>query len=294
MPSDMQGFPGQANLHPYLTVSEQGALQSAGAHPAAYAPLAVESYFSGNQEGKPRGIGAVDLCFMRGNADWVASANGAALIGGLSNLAAGRNSFVGGGATNFINSGGNYSAAFGRLNTINGSSTLVAGQRNTVNGAFAIALGQRLLGAKQGQLVIGAANIASTAGAAQHSLYQMANVTTDATTTKLWLDGDGATAALTLATNQVMAFHVLVAAMTSAGGDSAMFELKGGIANAGGTVALVGVPTSVLIGNTAGAALWTAVAAADNTAKALLINVTGAIATTIRWVAAVQCAEVVF
>jgi hypothetical protein len=293
MPSDMQGFPGQPVLTPYLFAAESGPLQSAGASPRLYANLAAESFFRGNADGIARGLGALDLQFARDNPTSVASGPASCLVGSQESKASARGSSVFGGATNY--SQGTYSVIVGgKINTVNGNSAFATGQRNTVNGAFAFGIGQRNLAPKQGQFAMGAANIASTAGAAQQSLYEMANVTTDATTTKLWLDGDVGTLPLTIATNQAFAFHILVVAATILAADSAMFLINGGIANNNGTVALVGVPTSALIGNTAGAALWTAVAAADNTAKALLINVTGAAATTIRWVAAVQCAEVTF
>ena len=66
--------------------------------------------------------------------------------------------------------------------------------------------------------------------------------------------------------------------------------MYGVIENVSGTTALVGTLTKITLGEDAPA--WDANAEADNTNDALVIKVSGAASTTIRWVATVRTAEV--
>ena len=97
---------------------------------------------------------------------------------------------------------------------------------------------------------------------------------------------------MTIPQNTVWKFHVLVVGTTSGGATAGTYELTGAIKNNGGTTSLIGSVTQTAVNEDAGAGTWDATAIADNTNNALVIQVTGASGTNIRWVARVETAEV--
>jgi len=78
----------------------------------------------------------------------------------------------------------------------------------------------------------------------------------------------------------------------SSGAASAGYRAYGVIENAGGTTAFIGTPTVTTLGEDATG--WDVAVEADDNNDALVIKVTGAAATTIRWVATVRTAEVAY
>jgi hypothetical protein len=99
---------------------------------------------------------------------------------------------------------------------------------------------------------------------------------------------------MTIQSGAVWKFHVLVAGTTVTGAIAGTYELTGAIKNVGGTTSLIGAVAQTSVLEDGGAAAWNATAIADNANDALVIQVTGAAATTIRWVARVETTEVTF
>jgi hypothetical protein len=124
-------------------------------------------------------------------------------------------------------------------------------------------------------------------GSAQASLFVLRRTTTDATQSELFLDGFAAR--LTLAAGRTITFDILVVAR-STGGQSAGYQARGVIENDGGTTSFIGAPTITPLGEDV--AGWDVAVLDDDTNDALAIQVTGADATSIRWVAVVRTAEV--
>jgi hypothetical protein len=209
-----------------------------------------------------------------------AEANGSTIGGGNINLIhfGSFSSTIGGGSDNVMVNNAPYS-------------TIGGGQSNTVgDGAnYATVPGGRSGWARRyGQMAYASGRFADN-GDAQTSVYVLRRTTTAAALTELFLNGS--TERMTLPPDSTWTFDILVAARSS-GGSAAGYEIKGVIENQGGVTSFVGVPTVTALGEQVAA--WNADVEADNANDALAIKVTGAAATTIRWVATVRTVEVIF
>jgi hypothetical protein len=254
--------------------------------------------------------------------------------GGLGNNQSGYASVIGGGFINAIESGVNFctigggcnnriqSGSFfatipgGRDNTIQGAnnySTIGGGEANTIsanlfdttigggrlnliltNAHYAtIPGGYRAQAASFGEMAYASGRF-TTNGDAQMSAYVLRQTTADATPTELFLDGATATQRMIVPKGGKWAFDILVIASSSTGA-TAGYQIKGVIKNVASTTTLVGgLAVITNLPFDAGAATWTVTAQADNADGALAIKVTGAAATTIRWVATVRATELIF
>lgn len=130
------------------------------------------------------------------------------------------------------------------------------------------------------------------AGDAQFFISVLRGVTTDATVTELF--ADGSTQRLLLPNKTLWTFSIYVAGRrqdTSGGG--AGYRLEGVIRRDAsvGTTTLTGAVSKTILGETNAA--WDVTVSADTTNGALLIQVTGEAAKTIRWVATAQITQVV-
>lgn len=233
-----------------------------------------------------------------------ASGNSATVGGGADNTASGANSFVGGGVGNnatstyaTISGGTSNNAtvnmatiAGGNQNTVNGGGggTIGGGYGNVASGTYATVPGGRLGSATHYGEMTYASGAFANAGDAQTSTYVLRNTTSNNTPTELFLDG--ATSRLTLATNRVLTFDILVVGVNTTNGNSGGYRLSGVIKNITGTTSFVGTPNQIILGEDT--ASWDATVIADNTNDALVIQVTGAAGATIRWVATVRTVEV--
>ena len=94
-----------------------------------------------------------------------------------------------------------------------------------------------------------------------------------------------------MTTNSTWTYDALLTGRT-AGGRSAGYQIRGVIENNEGTTALVGSPLLTTLAEDMPE--WDATLEADNAKEALVVRVTGAAATTIRWVATVRTVEVTF
>ena len=133
----------------------------------------------------------------------------------------------------------------------------------------------------------------STAGDAQASTVMLTKQTTDATTTSL-LPGNsvgGANAGILLIpADTAWAFSCLIIGRATTSDVNGAYQITGLAKNNGGTVALVGTPTVTTIAEDTLASTWNASVTVSG--GNLLIQVTGAAATTIRWVGRFETSEV--
>lgn len=223
--------------------------------------------------GNKRGTYATDLQRQRGSAGQVAS---------------GSNSFIGGGTSNTASSFG---------------SCVLGGSSNTANGTYASVLGgsRGTTRAIDGYTVCSASNdpISNAAqGQNQFAFLILAKQTTDATATVL--ASSSATVAtgnqVTLAANSVYYFRASVIAGVTGAGNAKAWEFTG-VVKRGATAAtttLVGSVIKNVVAYDAGAAAWDVNITVNTTLGCLTVTVTGAAATTIRWVCKIETTEMTF
>lgn len=242
--------------------------------------------------GNKRGPYAVDLQAVRSFSSNVASASYSIILNGQANT-----------------SNGNYSLSMGSSNTASGSySTVINGDTNEATGSYTFAQGVNNLANADYSWVSGARATAksingsmarangyfSLQGDAQTSKIVFRRATTDATATELTSNGGTPAAGtrLTLTNYSAYTFSGMVIGKTAAS-DAKGWKFSGVIergANAAAT-ALIGTITQTSEGD-AGASAWTFTASADTTNGSLKLEVVGAAATNIRWVATVDTVEV--
>ena len=140
--------------------------------------------------------------------------------------------------------------------------------------------------------------ITTTAGVSQSALLVLGRQTTDATATVLTSDTSAAstTNQVILPNNSAYYFRGSVIANITGGGDTKAWTFDGAIKR-GATAAsttLVGTPVVTSAYADAGAATWVVAVTADTTNGGLAVTVTGAAATTIRWVCKIETTEVTY
>ena len=201
-------------------------------------------------------------------------------IGGELALASGSNSFAAGG--DWLSATAAYSVSLG-------------GSVNTASAEAAYAFGKRALADKVGKYAYGA-QLNSTAGATQAGMMVLVADTTDATSEALRSNTNaaGTTNQIILPNNSAFAFSGTIVARqpASAGTACAAWKIEGLIRreNGVGTTVLVNSATTVLDNTPA----WGLALTADTTNGGLKIEVTGAAATNIRWVATINTSEVTY
>lgn len=238
-----------------------------------------------------------DYSTVGGGASNSAAGTYSVVVGGLSNTLSVSYSVIGGGESNDI-SGQPYAVIGGGYDntTTGGYSAIGGGRANTASGDHSWIPGG-YKATSRGVYGAGAwaSGVFSTLGDAQHGQYLLRTATTDATQTELSADGAAAAAAtrIVLPNNHAYAFRGRLVARSSTG-DVAVWTIDGAIkrgANAAAT-ALVGTPTATMTFNDAGASAWTIAISADTTNGSLKIDVTGAAATAIRWLADLETVEI--
>jgi hypothetical protein len=237
--------------------------------------------------GNKRGTNAVDLQTSRATAAQVASGIGA-FAAGASCTASGSSSVaIGQSAT----ATGNRSVAIGGEGTSSGGYSVSLGASNAT-ADYSTSVGYFSEANRYGMMAHASGRF-SNFGDAQREEYVLRRSTTDATPTELTCDGAAGTTTnrMTVAIDSAYVFSALIVARgTAAGDDSAGYKIEGCIERQTNTVQFVGTPTVTVFGeNQAG---WDCTATADDTNKALVITVTGAAVTTIRWVASVRLVKV--
>lgn len=162
----------------------------------------------------------------------------------------------------------------------------------SATGTNAVAIGSSAVASNYGSFVTSGGEFA-TAGDAQAGTYILRNITTDATTTELFLDGVTATQRLIFANNSVVTFDILITARrTDATGGGAGYRFVGVIRKdtTAGSNTFVGSVSKTVIGETL--ATWDANCLASTINGNLEVTVNGVAGSTIRWVAVVRTTEV--
>ena len=261
------------------------------------------------------------------------SAQESTVSGGRSNTASSQYSFVGGGQSNFASTnthttvcGGSSNTATGQYSFVGGGqsnaasglgSVVVSGGFASASGLYSVCLGgydqgansaySALIGGRRGttrsiigNVVFPASNIpiSGSTGVTQSALLLLGRETTDATATVLASDTIAASATnqVTLPNTSAYSFSGEVIAGVTGAGDSARWTINGAIkrgANAAST-AMIGTPTVTMTHNDAGAATWVVAVTANTTLGCITVTVTGAAATTIRWVCKINTTEMTY
>ena len=226
----------------------------------------------------------------------------ATCAGGSSNDATGSLSFVGGGISNTA-SGLRSVVVAGDTNVASGAnSCIVGGIDNIANASQSFVAGGRRGTVRSivGNHIFPACSIPITnaQGATQSALLLLGRQTTDATATVLCSDSSaaGTTNQVILPNNSAYHFKGSVIATVTGGGNTASWEFKGAIkrgVNAAST-AIVSTVIKDVVAYDAGASAWDVTFTADTTNGGLKVEVTGAAATTIRWVARLETTEVTY
>ena len=226
--------------------------------------------------GNKRGSYAVDWQLSRAANTEVASGNYSVVAGGIDNTASGNSATVAGGLTNTAS--GNYSVVGG------GNSNTASGSYSSVSGGFeanASLYGQNAQ----------ASGEFSVKGDAQTSVYTAFDSTSNATATTLLLDGPGGSNNLILPSSGSWVFKVMIIGKTSGSPATVgAWEVSGTIYNNGGTATIVGTNVTTTYNTPTNWSVPTVTGSGGN----MVITVTGAASTSIRWVARVVTAEVIY
>jgi hypothetical protein len=238
----------------------------------------------------------------------VASGDWSFVGGGIKNVASGLGSVICGGGTdnNIIGNTASGVASFvggGRSNTSSGVGAMVLGGiGNTANGNYSSVNGGNYISTRSitGNIAFSSDTPLGTfvTGQTQAALLVLARQTTDATPTALCSNSSaaGTTNQVILPNNSAYLFKATVISNVTGGGNTSAWKLEGAIkrgANAASTT-IVGLVTTTLLAQDAGAATWAIAATADTTNGGLRITFTGQASTTIRTVCKVETTEVTF
>lgn len=237
-----------------------------------------------------------DNSVIGGGSDNTTGLDASTVSGGIANHAGAYYSFIGGGSGNFIGQlaagaccvGGDGNIIFdGGL-----KACILGGYDNILDSFFSCASGSHAHSKSNYGAFVKSNGRFAVQGDAQKGLYVLRRLTLDATQSQLYLDGT--TERFKVPDNSVYVFSGMVAARSSSG-VSAGWRFTGTMKRG------VGAASTVIVGTVigtpdmdAGAVGWGLAIAANVTTGTLDILVTGATATTIRWVATLETCEVSF
>jgi hypothetical protein len=315
------------------SASQVASAQNATIAGGSYNTASGSTRFAPTIGGGERNLASSDYATVAGGTSNTASGSNSTVAGGVSNTASSSSSFVGGGASNTASTsthatvcGGNGSTASGSYSfagggashTVSGSTaTVCGGNTNTASGEASTVCGGRQNTANSAHSFIGGGRRGTTrsiagyqvfpacdvpiengAGITQSALLLLGRQTTDATATVLTSDTSAAAATnqVTLPNNSAYSFSGEVIAGVTGAGNSARWTIDGAIkrgANAG-TTAMIGTPTVTMTHFDAGAATWVVAVTANTTLGCITVTVTGAAATTIRWVCKINTTEMTY
>lgn len=241
--------------------------------------------------------------FVAGGGSNTASGNNSFVGGGVSATASGTNSFVGGAAgtttasgnQSFIGGGGSNSASSTYSAIIGGAISIANSESATVIGGY-YGTTRSIIG--NTVFPASAVPIVSSNGVTQLALLVLGVATTDATATRLRSNTSVAGTAnqVILPNNSAYTFQGTCIANVTGGSTTSGWKFEGVIkrgANAASTT-LVAAVIPTVIAQDAGAATWVLAITADTTNGGIAVTVTGAAATTIRWVSKIETTEVTF
>ena len=256
-------------------------------------------------------------CFVGGGSSNSANGQYSSVVGGTSNTASGFYAAVVGGSGNTA-SGSSAAVVGGQSNTASGiNSVTVGGQSSSATTSQAAVFGgiSSVANATNSVVVGGGysttrsivanfvspasnAPISSGSGVQQTALLVLGRQTTDATATVLASNSSATstTNQVILPNNSAYAFQGTCIANVTGGGTTSGWKFEGAIkrgANAASTT-LVAAVTPTVIAQDVGAVTWVLAITADTTNGGIAVTVTGAAATTIRWVCKIETTEVTF
>ena len=188
------------------------------------------------------------------------------------------------------------SFAIGYGATATGSASFIFGTNSVTEQTFGVAIGNYAKSSQRGKYAYSSGYNGFGTGGSQQGLIVLAANTTDATSKILTSDNStaGTTNQVILPNNSAYAFHGTIVArqQASQGTACAAWKVEGLIRREGsaGTTVLVNSATTVLDNTPA----WGMALSADTTNGGLKIEVTGAAATNIRWVATINTSEVTY
>lgn len=236
--------------------------------------------------------------FIGGGQSCTASANYTVIGGGQNNSTSATNATVGGGYQN-VASGQYSSIAGGRENTSLGYyAAIPGGYQNTADGSYATVLGKRGNTFGIAGVVVESSDYVSNSGDAQRMRLTLSKSTTNATATVLvsQIGSPSSSNQLMLQNAGAMTVTGIVIARQNTTGDTKSWTFSASIkrgANAAAT-AMVASCTPTVVANDSGAASWALAVTADTTLGCLKVEVTGEASKTIRWVACVDAAQVLY
>ena len=188
-----------------------------------------------------------------------------------------------------------WSAAIGYVCVASQVSAVAIGNQNTASQTYTVALGRQSVADKVGKFAFTGHSLSSL-GQSQAGMMVLMADTTDATPEALTSNNTAASATnqIILPNNSAFAFSGTIVARqpASAGTACAAWKIEGLIRreNGVGTTVLVNSATTVLDNTPA----WGMALSADTTNGGLKVEVTGAAATNIRWVATINTSEVTY
>ena len=231
--------------------------------------------------GDARGANAVDLQQTRDVDTQVASGDSAIIAGGYNNMATASFATVSGGSNNAVRNS-EATIGGGENNQANGAQSVVGGGiENQANAECSSVIGGKQAITSQYGEVAHAAGCFATPGDAQHSVYLLRGVTTDATPTELFLDGSSLR--LTIPTDTTMGMTIDVVACSQYNNSSFSWSSKLLCRNISGDTILDDYTAPAILNS---GDVWAgSISVANNE---LQIIVTGAADTTIHWVAKVD------
>lgn len=206
---------------------------------------------------------------------------------GLNSNANGNGAAVGRSANGFSSG-----AAVGEDATGSSGGAAIGNSASTNSKDAAVAVGYYSRAQRYREFVKGADKASTTLRS--WSILDWYGDTANATPTEILLGGT-ASQRLTVLAKSAFMFSILVVARDDTNNVVSSWKLEGCIKrDASNNTALVGAVTKTVTAQDAGAAAWDIAATADDTNEALILTVTGAAATTIRWNAMATISEVRF
>lgn len=241
-------------------------------------------------------------CFIGGGTSNTITSVNSVIVGGQTGTISNQYSFIAGGQNNTV-SGFQAAAIIGSNQTASGSSSFVAGgTNNAANSESASVVGGTYGSTRSivGNTVAPASTnpIASAVGVTQSAILVLGVATTDATATRLRSNTSAASTInqVILPNNSAYVFQGTCIANVTGGSTTSGWKYEGVIkrgANAAST-ALVAAVTPTVIAQDVAAATWVLAITADTTNGGIAVTVTGAAATTIRWVSRIETTEVTY
>jgi hypothetical protein len=219
-------------------------------------------------------------------------------IGGYANHASGFTSATLGGS-NSTASGFGATAIGGASNTASATYACVFGSNSTANsnGSFVVGSNTQTSRSIAGNVVFAANDGPLSGGSKQLGLLSIGAQTTDATATILRSNTSAAstTNQVILPNNSAYYFNGSIVAGVTGAGNTAAWSFEG-VIKRGANAAATSIVQSVvnIVGQDSGASTWVVALTADVTNGGLAVTVTGAAATTIRWLCQIRTTEMGF